>query len=142
MERIGPVAYRLELPAHLDKIHNVLLVSLLWKTKVDPSWVQPPVPIKVREDLTLEIKPVKIMDRSEKVLKNKRVPLVRVLWRNSQIKEKTWERESKIKKKYPHLFPETGMLLEFQGCNFFVRRGKCKTLRTHLYKKIYKYKIE
>jgi hypothetical protein len=75
--------------------------------------VEPPVLIKVREDLTLKTKPVKIVDRSEKVLRNKRVPLVSVLWRNSQIKEETWERESKIKKKYPHLFPGTGMLFEF-----------------------------
>jgi hypothetical protein len=108
MERIRPVTYRLELPAHLDKIHNVFHVSLLQKMKVEP-----PVLIKVREDLTLKTKPVKIVDRSEKVLRNKRVPLVSVLWRNSQIKEETWERESKIKKKYPHLFPGTGMLFEF-----------------------------
>jgi hypothetical protein len=71
VKRIGPVAYRLELSAHLDKIHNVFHVSLLRKRKVDPSRVQPPVPIKVREGLTLEIKPIKIVDRSEKVLRNK-----------------------------------------------------------------------
>jgi hypothetical protein len=39
------------------------------------------------------VKPVKIVDQSEKVLINKKEPLVRVLWRNSQIKEETWERE-------------------------------------------------
>jgi hypothetical protein len=71
VERIGPVGYRLELSAHLNKIHNVFHVSLLRKMKVDPSRVQPPVPIKVREDLTLEIKPVKIVDQSKKVLRNK-----------------------------------------------------------------------
>jgi len=80
---VGPIAYRLRLPAHLEKIHNVFHVSLLWKVKVDPSRVLPPVPMEVKEDLTLEIRPVKIMDRSEKTLRNKRVPLIRVLWRNS-----------------------------------------------------------
>jgi hypothetical protein len=44
------------------------------------------------------------MDQSEKTLRNKRVSLVRVLWRNSQIKEEMWEREAQIKEKYPHLF--------------------------------------
>ena len=76
---------------------------------MDPSRVLRPVPIEVREDLTLETRPVKIMDRSEKTLRNKKVSLVRVLWRNSQIEEETWERESEIKEKYPHLFLESGM---------------------------------
>ena len=117
--RIGPVAYRLKLPAHLEKIHNVFHVSLLWKAEVDPSRVLPPIPMEVKEDLTLETRPVKIMDRSEKTLRNKRVSLVRVLWRNSQIEEETWERESEIKEKYPHLFLESGMQFKFRGRNFY-----------------------
>jgi hypothetical protein len=40
-ERIGPIAYRLELTAYLDKIHNVFHVSLLRKAKIDPSRVLP-----------------------------------------------------------------------------------------------------
>lgn len=54
---------------------------------MDLSRVLPPVLIEVRENLTLETKPVKIIDWSEKMLRNKRVPLVRVLWRNSQKKK-------------------------------------------------------
>ena len=56
----------------------------------------------------MEVKPMKILGRDVKVLRNKRVPLVRVLWRSSQIEEETWEREFEIKNKYPHLFPEIG----------------------------------
>jgi len=44
------------------------------------------------------------MDCIKKVLRNRRALLVRVLWRNSQIEEETWEREYEIKEKYPHLF--------------------------------------
>ena len=76
---------------------------------MDPSRVLPPVPIEVREDLTLKTRLVKTMDCSEKTLRNKKVSLVRVLWRHSQIEEKTWDRESEIKEKYPHLFLESGM---------------------------------
>ena len=75
--------------------------------------------MEVKEDLTLETRPVKIMDQSEKTLRNKRVPLVRVLWRNSQIEEETWERESEIKEKYPHLFFESGKQFKFRGQNFY-----------------------
>ena len=48
----------------------------------------------MQEDLIIEVQPVRIMDRSIKELQNKRVPLVKVFWRNSQIEEETWERES------------------------------------------------
>jgi hypothetical protein len=39
--------------------------------------------MKIKGDLTMEAKPVKILDRDVRVLRNKRVSLVRVLWRNS-----------------------------------------------------------
>ena len=68
----------------------------------------PQVPMKIKGDLTIEAKPVKILDRDEKVLRNKRVPLVRVLWRSSQIEEETWERESEMKEKFPNLFSDIG----------------------------------
>ncbi|XP_061971828.1 uncharacterized protein LOC133694346 [Populus nigra] len=75
-ERIGLVAYQLELPVNLDKIHNV---SLLRKAKIDPSRVLPQVPLKIKGDLTMKTMPIKILDRDEKLLRNKRVLLVRVL---------------------------------------------------------------
>jgi hypothetical protein len=39
----------------------------------------------IKGDLTMEAKPVKIFDQDVRVLRDKRVSLVRVLWRNSQI---------------------------------------------------------
>jgi len=61
-ERIRPIAYRLEMPAYLDKIHNVFHVSLLQKAKIGPSRVLPYDPMKIKGDLTMEAKPVKILD--------------------------------------------------------------------------------
>jgi hypothetical protein len=55
--------------------------------------------MEVQEDLTMEVQPVQIMDRSIKELRNKKVLLVKVLQRNSQIEEETWERESEMMKK-------------------------------------------
>jgi hypothetical protein len=60
--------------------------------------------MKIKGDLTMEAKPVKILDRDVRVLRNKRVSLVRVLWRNSRIEEEIWERKSKMKQKFSHLF--------------------------------------
>ena len=56
----------------------------------------------------MEVKPIQILDWDVMILRNKRVTLVRVLWRSSQIEEETWKRESEIKNKYLHLLPEIG----------------------------------
>jgi len=89
IERIGTVAYQIILPPHLDRIHNVFYVSMLRKADLDLAWILPQISMEAREDLTMEVQPVQIMDRSIKELRNKKVPLVKVLWINSQIEEET-----------------------------------------------------
>ncbi|XP_016731757.1 uncharacterized protein [Gossypium hirsutum] len=59
----------------------------------DPSHVLPVEEIKVRSNLSYEEEPVVILEREVKVLHSKTVPLVKVLWRNHETKEATWELE-------------------------------------------------
>ena len=54
--------------------------------------------------MSYEEQPVEILDRKEKELRNKKIPLVKVLWRNHEVEEATWEREEEMKTKYPQLF--------------------------------------
>ncbi|KAL5578280.1 hypothetical protein UlMin_019979 [Ulmus minor] len=104
LERIGKVAYKLALPPELSSVHNVFHVSMLKKYVSDPSHVLEHEPIQVNEDLTYEEKPVQILDRKDKTLRNKVIPLVKVLWRNHKIEEATWEREDDMRNSYPELF--------------------------------------
>lgn len=60
--------------------------------------------VDLQPDLTYVEQPVEIMDRKEQVLRNKVVKLVRVLWRNQNVEESTWELESAMREKYPQLF--------------------------------------
>ena len=39
LERVGTVAYRWELPPSLSSVHEVFLVSMLWKYTPDPTHV-------------------------------------------------------------------------------------------------------
>ncbi|XP_070054424.1 uncharacterized protein [Nicotiana tomentosiformis] len=48
--------------------------------------------------------PVIIIDRQVQKLRNKEIASVKVLWRNQQVEEATWEAEEEMKRKYPHLF--------------------------------------
>ena len=58
VERIGEVAYRLELPSDLDRIHDFFHVSMLRKYIPDPSHVLTEQPVEIRENLTYEEEPV------------------------------------------------------------------------------------
>ena len=104
VERIGEVAYRLELPSDLDRIHDVFHVSMLRKYILDPSHVLTEQPVEIQENLTYEEEPVQILDRREQVLRNKTIPLVKVLWRSHTIEEATWEHEEQMKRHYPLFF--------------------------------------
>ena len=82
LERIGKVAYKLALPPNLASVHNVFHVSMLKKYVPNVSHVLEQELIELQEDLTYEEKPVQILDWKTKTLRNKEIPLVKVLWRN------------------------------------------------------------
>ncbi|KAA0050651.1 uncharacterized protein E5676_scaffold1737G00660 [Cucumis melo var. makuwa] len=104
LERIGPVAYRLVLPMELSRIHDVFHVSMLRKYIPDPSHILEAQPVHLKENLSYEEEPIQILDKKEQVLRNKVIPLVKVLWRNYNTEEAMWETEQAMKVKYPHLF--------------------------------------
>ena len=90
IEKVGPVAYRLALPPELEKIHNVFHVSMLRRYRSNPSHVVSLETIELRPNLMYEEEPVEIMTQEVKELRNKRIPLVKVLWRNHKTEEATW----------------------------------------------------
>ena len=79
VERIGKVAYRLELPSDIDRIHDVFHVSMLRKYIPDPSHLLTEQLVEIQENLTYKEEPVQILDRREQVLCNKTILLVKVL---------------------------------------------------------------
>ena len=53
---------------------------MLRKYIADPSHILKKQPIQLKENLTYEEHPVEILDRRDQVLRNKVIPLVKVLW--------------------------------------------------------------
>ncbi|XP_019228492.1 PREDICTED: uncharacterized protein LOC109209639 [Nicotiana attenuata] len=102
--RIGHVDYRLELPPEMSLVHPVFHVSMLKKVVGYSSLIVPIEAIWVNAELTCEEIPIAIPDRQVRKLKNKEITSVKVLLRNQQVEEATWEAEEEINKKYPHLF--------------------------------------
>ncbi|KAA0061618.1 ty3-gypsy retrotransposon protein [Cucumis melo var. makuwa] len=106
LERIGPVAYRLALPPSLSTVHDVFHVSMLRKYVPNPSHVVDYEPLEIDENLSYTEQPVEVLAREVKTLRNKEIPLVKVLWRNHRVEEATWEREDDMRSCYPELFEE------------------------------------
>ncbi|GJV15333.1 putative reverse transcriptase domain-containing protein [Tanacetum coccineum] len=104
LERIGPVAYKLELPEELSSIHNTFHVSNLKKCLSDESLIIPMKELQLDDKLNFVEEPVEIMDREIKQLKRSHIPIVKVRWNSKRGPEFTWEREDEIRAKYPHLF--------------------------------------
>ncbi|GJT03398.1 hypothetical protein Tco_0824567 [Tanacetum coccineum] len=98
------VAYRLELPQELSRVHHTFHVSNLKKCYADEPLVMPLEGIHVDDKLQFVEEPVEIMEREIKRLKRSRIPLVKVRWNSRRGPEFTWEREDSFKQKYPQLF--------------------------------------
>ena len=62
---MGTVAYRLDLPPELSKVHNVFRVSMLRKYIPDSSHVLRDHPIELKDNLTYNEQPMQIVDRRE-----------------------------------------------------------------------------
>ena len=104
LERIGAMAYRLALPPPMAGVHDVFHVSMLRKYVADPSHILQQEVVKISPEAKYEELPIQILDRKSKELRNKKIWLVKVLWRNRATKEATWELESEMREKYPTLF--------------------------------------
>ncbi|GKC88456.1 hypothetical protein Tco_1149105 [Tanacetum coccineum] len=103
--KVGKVAYRLELPQELSRVHHTFHVSNLKKCYADEPLVMPLEGIHADNKLQFVEEPVEIMEREIKRLKQIRIPLVKVHWNSRRGPEFTWEREDSFKQKYPQLFP-------------------------------------
>ncbi|GJS98973.1 hypothetical protein Tco_0820143 [Tanacetum coccineum] len=117
IEKVGPVAYRLDLPEELDGVHDTFHVSNLKKCLADPTLQVPLDEIQVDAKLNFVKEPVEILEKEFKKLKRSRISIVKVRWNSKCGPEFKWEREDQMKLKYPHSL--VMLVAEFRGRNSF-----------------------
>nr|GFA25329.1 putative reverse transcriptase domain-containing protein [Tanacetum cinerariifolium] len=104
LAKVGKVAYRMELPHELSRVHHTFHVSNLKKCYADEPLAMSLEGIHVDDKLQFVEEPVEIMEQEIKRLKRSWIPLVKVRWNSRRGPEFTWEREDSFKQKYPQLF--------------------------------------
>ncbi|GJY06990.1 putative reverse transcriptase domain-containing protein [Tanacetum coccineum] len=80
LAKVGTLAYRLELPKQLSRVHITFHVSNLKKCFVDEPLAIPLDEIQIDDKLNSIEETVEIMDREVKRLKQSRIPIVKVRW--------------------------------------------------------------
>lgn len=78
IRQVGLVAYRLQLPEEMNKVHGVFHVSNLHKWFVDETYVMSLKDVEVNENLKFVEEPLQIEDRIVKKVRRNKLTLVKV----------------------------------------------------------------
>nr|GEX23566.1 putative reverse transcriptase domain-containing protein [Tanacetum cinerariifolium] len=116
LDRVGTVAYRLELPKKLSRVHSTFHISKLKKCMADEPLAIPLDEIQVDDQLNFIEEPIEIMDREVKRMKQSRILIVKVRWNSKRGPEFTWEHEDQMQKKYPHLLLNSAPVADTTSC--------------------------
>lgn len=104
MNRYGTTAYKLALPPNLANIYDVFHVSQLMKYLPNHTHVLEYEHMHLQNDITYELKLIKIVDTRIKQLRHRQVPLIKVVWQRLSQEEATWEAEESMRKNFPDIF--------------------------------------
>ncbi|GKA62488.1 putative reverse transcriptase domain-containing protein [Tanacetum coccineum] len=120
LDKVGKVAYKLELPQELSRVHHTFHVSNLKKCYADEPLVMPLEGIHVDDKLQFVEEPIEIMEREIKRLKRSRIPLVKVRWKSDSFKQK-----------YPQLFTNRATSSTTRNRVWLPRYGGLRDLVMH-----------
>jgi hypothetical protein len=104
LEKRGAVAYQLELPPQLSDAQDVFHVSQLKKCLCVPEEQIPMEDLNDKEDLSYQEYPLRILETSERVTRNKKIKMCKVQWSHHTEDEATWERKEELKTEFPSFF--------------------------------------
>jgi hypothetical protein len=104
LEKRGEVAYQLELLPQLSDVHDIFHLSQLKKCLRVPEEQFRMEDLDAKEDLSYQEYPVKILETSERVTRNKKISMCKVQWSHHTEEEATWEREEELKAEFPSFF--------------------------------------
>jgi hypothetical protein len=101
LEKCGTMAYKLDLPPSLARVHDIFHVSQLKKclkalVDVVLSEVTP-----LETDLSYPEHPIKVLDQKDHVTRHKIIKFFKIQWSNHSEEEATWESEDFLCSSHP-----------------------------------------
>jgi hypothetical protein len=100
----------------LSDVHVVYHVSQLKKCLRVPEEQIPMEDLDAKEDISYQEYPIKILEMTERVMRNRRVKMCKVQWSHHTEEDATWEREEELKTEFPIFFSNPS---ESQGRDSF-----------------------
>jgi hypothetical protein len=91
LEKCGNVAYKLDLPPMLPRVHNIFHVAQLKKCLKSPVDVVLHDVTPLEANLTYPEYPIKILDQKDRVTWSKTNKFFKIQWSNHTEEEATWE---------------------------------------------------
>jgi hypothetical protein len=91
LEKCGTVAYKLDLPPSLARVHNIFHVSQLKKCLKAPVDVVLPEVTPLEADLSYPEHPIKVLDQKHRVTRRKTIKFIKIQWSNHSVDEATWK---------------------------------------------------
>ena len=89
LKRVGAKAYRLVLPPSIIAVHDVYHVSMLRKYIRGSSHVLKHQEVEITQKFQYKTQSARIVDRKEKILRTKVIPLIKVLWKSHTAEDVT-----------------------------------------------------
>ncbi|KAF8044862.1 hypothetical protein N665_6227s0001 [Sinapis alba] len=93
----------------MDAFHNVFHVSQLRKCLLNQDIVIPEIPADLGTNLTLETRPIRIVDRMEKAMRRKNIQMVKVVWDCNGQEQVTWETEARMRADFREWYGQFSM---------------------------------
>jgi hypothetical protein len=102
LEKCGPVAYKLDLPPSLARVHDIFHVSQLKKCLKAPMDVVLPEVIPLKADLLYPEHPIKVLDQKDRVAGRNTIKFFKNQWSKHTEEEETWESENFLRSHHPN----------------------------------------
>jgi hypothetical protein len=117
----------------LSDVHDVFHVSQLKKCLRVPEEQIPMEDLDAMEDHSYQQYPVKILETSERVTRNKKIKMCKEQWSHHTEEEATWDREEELKAEFPSFFSDPSecrciFFVAFMPLHIFLGVMKCSCI--------------
>jgi hypothetical protein len=100
LKKCRTVAYKLDLPPSLARIHDTFHMSQLKKCLKPPMNVVLPEVTLLEADISYLEHPIKVLDQKDRVTRHKTIKFFKIKWSNHTEEEATWESEDFLRSRH------------------------------------------